>query len=240
MPKNYFDFKQFRIYQDQCAMKVCTDSCLFGAWINITSEKSILDIGTGTSLLSLMLAQKSNAKITAIEIEKNAFMQASQNINQSKFCNNINIIHTSLQEYIIQHGNQKFDAIVCNPPFFSSHLKSNENAMNFAKHDLSLNLQILSDSIPLLLNPEGIFHVMLPYFEASILEKKLKNYVKINHTQVYNLENDTQVFRVFNSYSLAIKNKKNNFLKNKIFIKNLNNEYTEDFKMLMQQYYTIF
>lgn len=239
MPKKYFDFKKFRIYQDQCAMKVCTDSCLFAAWIDATKCKNILDIGTGTGLLSLMLAQRTNAKITAIEIDMDAYQQAKLNIYTSPFLYSISVIHTSLQDFITIPNLTKFDGIVCNPPFFASHLKSKNISLNNAKHDTSLTLQNLAQAIEILLVPEGFFWVMLPDYESSLLEKMLPNFTKLIHTEVRNLETDVYIFRVFSKY--VFKKIDNFVLKTeKIAIKIANSQYSLDFEALLQEYYTIF
>ncbi|MBK6276532.1 MAG: methyltransferase domain-containing protein [Saprospirales bacterium] len=100
MSNTYFQFKQFKIEQDKCAMKVCTDSCLFGAWLHVEENvKTILDIGCGTGLLTLMLAQKSAAKIDAVEIDASAYLQAKQNIESSIFSNNISIFNEDILQF---------------------------------------------------------------------------------------------------------------------------------------------
>ena len=119
MPKNYFKFKQFIINQENSSMKVGTDGVLLGTWTKTNNAKNILDIGTGTALIALMLAQKSDAEIVAIEIDKNSYLQSLSNINESRWANRISAKHISLQNFVAQ-TQRKFDLIVCNPPYFSN------------------------------------------------------------------------------------------------------------------------
>ncbi|MEO6813719.1 MAG: methyltransferase [Ginsengibacter sp.] len=121
LSNTYFQFKHFKIDQNKSAMKVCTDSCLFGAWVADKIEKkritpkTTLDIGSGTGLLSLMLAQKSKANIYAIEIDKNSFEQTKENFISSKWQQQLNVYHSDIKEW--KHD-LKYDLIISNPPFF--------------------------------------------------------------------------------------------------------------------------
>src|SRR5690349_17719118 len=102
MPNSYFQFKQFIVNQEKTAMKVTTDACLFGAWIakqEFSKTKSILDIGTGTGLLMLMIAQKSSAEITGVEIEENAFAQCVENVNGSPWAERVSVIHQDIKNF---------------------------------------------------------------------------------------------------------------------------------------------
>ena len=131
-----FQFKQFTIHQDKTAMKVGTDGVLLGAWAYIVGE-SVLDIGTGTGVIALMLAQRSiDSQITAIEIEENAFRQATDNVSNSKWSNRIELKNSSLQDYTPPI---KFDTIVSNPPFFNNSQKTPDSKRNFARHTDSLS-----------------------------------------------------------------------------------------------------
>src|SRR5262245_3491214 len=130
MANNYFQFKQFTIHQDRCAMKVTTDSCLFGAWVasresaarsSPGTRRRILDIGGGTGLLALMLAQRTNAFIDSIEIDKDAFQQAEENVKASPWSDRISLYHGDAREFSFQH---KYQTIICNPPFYEKELKS--------------------------------------------------------------------------------------------------------------------
>lgn len=238
MPKDYFDFKKFRVFQDQCAMKVCTDSCLFGAWIEVINSNKILDIGAGTGLLSLMVAQRTKAQITAIEIDKSAFEQAKFNFENSIFNSNLTVIHISLQQFLLKQELPIFDTIICNPPFFKNYLKSNNLSINHAKHDIGLTLQDLANAIPILLSEKGIFYVLLPEYESKLFEKLMINFEKITELKVYNTEIDNKIFRIFSGYSY--KNQLLDRLKSNIYIKNKINIYSNHFKTLLNDYYTIF
>lgn len=116
--KNFFDFKKFRILQSNSAMKVSSDACVFGALINVDHTSSILDIGAGTGLLSLILAQKSNdsSTITALEIDVDSIIDATINLKSSPWQHRISLIHSSLQLFA-ENANQTFDIIISNPPF---------------------------------------------------------------------------------------------------------------------------
>src|SRR5437868_5022622 len=144
MPNNYFQFKQFIIQQDNCAMKVCTDACLFGAYIANELQSipvnTILDIGAGTGLLSLMLAQKTTAVIDAVEIDNAAFEQAKENIAASPWKEKINTYHADISTF---KTGKRYEHIISNPPFFEDDLRSNDEKKNFAKHDSSLTLENL-------------------------------------------------------------------------------------------------
>ena len=116
MNRKPFQFKQFSIFQDQTAMKVGTDGVLLGAWVNVFGQ-NVLDIGTGTGLISLMIAQRfPEANIDALEIDSDAFLQAEENFSNSKFNHRLTLFHTSLQDY---NSAKKYDLIVSNPPFFT-------------------------------------------------------------------------------------------------------------------------
>ncbi len=155
-----FVFQQFSINQDQCAMKVGIDSVILGAKTPVHDYKSILDIGTGTGVLSLMMAQRTNSEIDAIEIEEKAFLQAKENFKNSIFSNRIQITHTAIQEY---NPNKRYDLIICNPPYFETALKSQDSNRNLARHNDSLSLNELFLNSKRLLTNEGKLSIILPY-----------------------------------------------------------------------------
>jgi len=179
MANNYFQFKQFTVHQQHCAMKVCTDACLFGAVIppnplpfnsaQDEGKNSVLDIGTGTGLLSLMYAQKDpHAIIDAVEIDKAAAQQAKENFEASPWKNRLNTINADILEL---DPYKKYDLIFSNPPFFENDLRSASAAKNNAKHDTSLHLPALLNAIGMHLNTDGIFAVLLPAHRVDHFEK---------------------------------------------------------------------
>ena len=169
MSNNYFAFKQFTVQQSDCALKVCTDACLFGAWashqlIN-NPPTSILDIGTGTGLLSLQLAQKiPSAVIDAVELDPAAAAQAAQNAAATTF--SIQVHNADIKNY----GGKKYQHIISNPPFFENDLKSEHALKNQAMHSTTLTLQNLFTCVDDLLEPLGSFSVLLPFARANEVE----------------------------------------------------------------------
>lgn len=178
MPNSYFQFRQFIIHQDQSAMKVTTDACLFGAWAakNIAGRKEIkkiLDIGTGTGLLSLMLAQKnSTALIDAIEIDEAAARQAMENVAHSPWQNNIKVKHADIKkpDTIVSTG---YDIILSNPPFYEKEIRASERRANLARHDQGLLLPDLLSIIKKNLHPDGRFYLLLPYKRRQQVKRLL-------------------------------------------------------------------
>jgi tRNA1Val (adenine37-N6)-methyltransferase len=170
MPNDTFDFKKFSIKQDKCAMKVGTDAVLLGAWIIPNGSKTILDIGTGTGVISLMLAQKSSANILAVEIDKESTEQAKLNVSQSNYYSQIQVENVSIQE-LAQKSEKKFDLIVTNPPYFIDSYKSIESNRTIARHSDSLPFEELIDSVKKLLDVKGKFCLILPKNEAGIFRK---------------------------------------------------------------------
>ncbi len=238
MPNNYFQFKEFRIDQGNCGMKVTTEACLFGALVDVFDTQiklKVLDIGAGTGLLSLMIAQRfPKALITAVEIDENAFREASLNIKNSPWSNRINIINQSIQAFE-QESQELYDLIICNPPFFSDHQKGLDRQKSTALHTDSLSHDDLACIVEKLLNKIGEFYVLLPSFEAKKIERQL-NSLKLSAHQsieVYNRIQDINIFRNIRAYS-----RNNHPLKEKkFFIRNSQNEYTAEFKKLMKPFY---
>ena len=182
MPSTSFAFKQFIIKQDKCAMKVGTDSVLLGAWIMPADSKRILDIGSGTGVISLMLAQKTRAKIDAIDIDENAFIQAKQNVSNSEFSKQIIVIHSAFQDYL-KIPTEKYNLIVTNPPYFEQSLKSSDEQRSQARHADVLPFEDLIDGVVKLLDEKGKFCLILPTLEAlkfrTLAEKKGLNLSKL-------------------------------------------------------------
>jgi tRNA1Val (adenine37-N6)-methyltransferase len=159
-----FQFKQFAIQQNLCAMKVGTDGVLLGAWTK-TPNGTVLDIGSGTGVIGLMIAQRNpNCFIDAIDIDENAFLQTKTNAENCPWNNRINVFHTSLQDF---KPNKKYQLIVSNPPFFVNSSKSGNAAKNTARHTDELSFEDLLHSVANLLLPDGIFSVVLPFAAAQ-------------------------------------------------------------------------
>lgn len=167
MPNDFFEFKQFRIKQDKCAMRVSTDAVLLGAWVVPNGSKTILDIGTGTGVIALMLAQKSSATIIAIDIDKESTEQARDNANNSPFRNNVTVYHQSFQDLSLQYSD-KFDLIVTNPPYFIDSLKNSSDTRTHARHTDSLSFSDLLCGVKKLLSEKGKFCLILPTKEAAL------------------------------------------------------------------------
>lgn len=163
-----FKFKQFSIDQDQCAMKIGTDGVLLGAWSSIEENPfSILDIGTGTGVLALMLAQRSNAEvIDAIEIEDNAYEQCVNNFENSPWGDRLFCYHAAFQEFV-EEIDEQYDLIISNPPFYPEDYKTLNKQRNLARFQEALPFEHLLHGASHLLAKKGVFCVVIPYVKEA-------------------------------------------------------------------------
>ena len=163
-----FKFKQFSVAQDRCAMKIGTDGVLLGAWVSLENNpESILDIGAGTGIISLQLAQRSTTKtVDAVEIDDDAYEQCSENFEASPWGDRLFCYHASVQEFASEIE-EKYDLIVSNPPFFSEDYKSDNDARDIARFNDALPFQHLVVCASHLLSEKGVFAVILPKKEEE-------------------------------------------------------------------------
>ncbi len=167
MRDDFFTFKQFRVMHRKSIMKVGTDGVLLGAYVDCKNAKRILDIGTGTGLLCLMLAQKCDALIHGIDINDEAVEVAKFNVEQSKWSDRITIFQLSVQDFVSE---EKYDLIVSNPPFYTTDVVAPEKGRALARHDLSLNISELAVSVDRLLSDDGRCYVIYPTEQAVLFE----------------------------------------------------------------------
>ena len=168
MSNPFFRFKQFTVYHDLCAMKVGIDGVLLGAWADCQDIKYALDVGTGSGLIALMLAQRSDAHIHAIDIDENACKQAQINFYNSPFNDRLSFEHIAFQNL---SSFVKYDLIVSNPPYFVNSLKSPDKNRNIARHDDHLPLEDLFNKSVSLLNPYGKTAFILPFDQLENANK---------------------------------------------------------------------
>jgi tRNA1Val (adenine37-N6)-methyltransferase len=216
-------------------MKVCTDSCLFGAWmadqVKTKSSGSILDIGAGTGLLSLMLAQRVAASIDAVEIDAATCMQTKENFELSPWKERLTIFNKDVLHF---ETGKLYDCIISNPPFFENDLKSTDANKNNAKHDSSLTLEQLIIVAKKHLNDDGIFAVLLPYHRTEyFIEIALKNEFHLSKKVLVKQTEKHDYFR-----AILVLGKKNYSLSEEtITIKNSDDKYSVRYATLLQDYY---
>lgn len=225
-------------------MKVCTDACLFGAWAiqdNLLQNAStILDIGTGTGLLSLMVAQKNGlANITAVEIEPGAAKEASSNVNLSEWKDRLEVVHSSIQNFAT-HQRGKFECIISNPPFFETDLNSPYENKNLAAHSAALPWNEFAEVVSKLLNTNGNFYVIIPSIRAYTLQKHMEanGLQLVEEATVFNKEKQLP-FRSFLKFTKSTE-KITSIKRDKLYIKQADNTYTEQFIALLKDYYLQF
>ena len=174
-----FRFKQFTVDDSNSAMKVGTDSVLLGAWADFSGCSTILDVGTGSGLLALMAAQECSAIITAIDIDEDAYLQATVNFNNSPWGDKIQCIHQGLEEYACNQTAAKarpFDHIITNPPYFINSLKSPDSGRNKARHNDGLPLKSLLEYSSLLLRDSGKLSIVFPYNDNFLLINQAREF----------------------------------------------------------------
>lgn len=160
MAKDYFDFQQFRVYHDKCAMKVGTDGVLLGAWGSIGDARRVLDVGTGSGLIALMVAQRSpEAHIDAIDVEESAVQQATENARISPFADRIVVKHADVREY---ECTEAYDAVFCNPPYYPEDTLPPDTGRALARNSALLPFSELVKAVCRLMAPKGVFSACLP------------------------------------------------------------------------------
>ncbi|WP_235298895.1 tRNA1(Val) (adenine(37)-N6)-methyltransferase [Portibacter marinus] len=167
MPETLFRFKKFEVKQEDCAMKINTDGVLLGAWVDVDHKSNILDIGSGSGVIAMMLAQRTHdALITGVEIDQKSFEEARHNMNASPWAERLRVCCTSIQNFSEVDQSSQYDLIVSNPPFFSGGTLSATQEKTDVRHTTKLSHSDLLRSSFSLLNDEGCFSVILPYLEG--------------------------------------------------------------------------
>lgn len=232
---HYFSFKQFTIQQQFCAMKVCTDACIFGAYVALhisqTNPLQILDIGAGTGLLSLMLAQKNKGHITAVEIDNDAFEQCKQNFEATPWKQQLLAIHTDVQLIEKQY---QFDCIISNPPFFEDDILSVDDKKNAAKHATTLNLQQLLCTTEKLLTEDGIFYALIPYSRLTYFIKNAAMY-NLFTSKILNIK-QTPTHQYFRAI-IVLQKQNVPSQTGTLIIKEMDGTYSKESIILLKDYY---
>ena len=235
MSKHQFQFKQFAIEQDQCAMKVSLDACLLGAMVQVANCQRILDIGTGTGLLSLMAAQRCPAQIDAIEIDDRACQQAQVNIHNSPFAKRITLHQGAIQDF---KPEQKYDAIICNPPFFSKQLKNPDPQRNLARHNDSLSFHQLCECIVFCLTPTGQATLLLPVSEFdNFMQYATAQKLQLRAATLIRARADKAANRVIFAISKHTGSEQTAIHSDLCIYEDASNHYTATFKKWLQPYY---
>jgi tRNA1Val (adenine37-N6)-methyltransferase len=230
-----FQFKQFSVNQDQCAMKIGTDSVLLGAWTSIKNNPfSILDIGAGTGVLSLMLAQRSHAQIIeALEIDDKAYEQCVDNFEQSLWNDRLFCYHASLEEFA-EEIDDTYDLIICNPPFYSENYKTDNKQRDLARFQDAMPFEHILESTVKLLSENGSFSIVLPFSE----EKKfirLAAKVELYPKRVLNVRGNpsAEIKRSLIEFSVV----KEDVEISELIIETTRHQYTEDYINLTANFY---
>lgn len=228
MGNSWFQFQQFRVNQDHCAMKISTDAVLLGALAKAENSGRILDIGTGTGVIALMLAQRfSGAKITAIEIDADAAKQAAENFKESQFSKRLELVPKRLQEF---QFDEKYDLIVSNPPFFPDHLKSQDPKRNKALHTDELSFEDLIEKVSQLLSDPGAFWVILPPRQMRALESLAEKWGLFPNTKIRVRDSETKpVHREVCEFSFQNTVKK----EEELLLKDATFNYTRSYSVLL-------
>lgn len=238
MANNWFQFKKFIIYQQLSAMKVSTDACLFGAWVarNLPATmECILDVGTGTGLLSLMLLQEhEKVRLVALEPESAAASEAEENIKRTDWKDRGTVIAESLQKFSAENKAAKFDFIICNPPFFQNHLLGSERNRNAARHDSLLPGTLAKESF-LLTKTDGQLAVIYPenVWESWLIAARKEGWFpeQVLYVQPVPQKTPNRICGIFG------KQKKHCIIEEQLQIRERNGAYSQEFNALLAPFY---
>ncbi|WP_243749293.1 tRNA1(Val) (adenine(37)-N6)-methyltransferase [Mucilaginibacter agri] len=233
-----FQFKQFAVDQSGCAMKINTDGVLLAALLQGDNPQRILDIGTGTGVIALMLAQRFNeATVDAVEIDESAAATAKRNFKASKFAERLNSYHTGFEDYLAQHSARQYDLVVSNPPFYIHSLKSPEAQRELAKHTDKHFFDNLLNSTSKCLTDGGSLWLVLPMNTAELVQEMAVKYKLSIHTQVSiasypNSDPHRQIIALSKfQYPIKISN---------FIIYDSPKKYTDQYSITLKDFFTIF
>jgi len=236
MGKNYFRFKQFVIKQEGAAMKVGTDGVLLGAWVNLENVRSVLDIGTGSGVIALMIAQRCNATIYSVEIDEASARQAKANFESSPWNGRITVEANSIQDFS-KNQLSTFDLVVSNPPYFTKSLKPPSPERALTRHTDQLPNADLLDSVKVLLSPNGRFCAIFPFTEGNIIIAQAANYGLFCNRKLYvQTRPSNPVIRILIEFSFE----KKKLIEDSISIHTEEGEYTLEYKALTTEFYLAF
>jgi len=231
-----FQFKKFSVEQDRTAMKIGTDGVLVGAWTPIENNPfSLLDIGTGTGIIALMLAQRSGAEqIDALEIDEDAYEQATDNFENSPWNDRLFCFHAGLDEFV-EEPEDEYDLIVSNPPFFSEDYKSDNEQRDLARFQDAMPFEDLIEAAALLLSESGIFSVIIPFKEEE------KFLALANEYELYPLKitrvKGTPTSEIKRSLLAFSRNEKTDFPVDELIIETARHIYTPEYIALTKDFY---
>ncbi|KPK79839.1 MAG: hypothetical protein AMS27_17640 [Bacteroides sp. SM23_62_1] len=238
MSNNSFQFKQFIIKQDRTVFKVGTDGVLLGSWVNISSVKKVLDIGTGTGLIALMLAQRTKAEIHAVETDDASFLQAGENIRESPWPERISLFHSSFQDFA-RSNQAKYDLIVTNPPYFFDAIKSADDAKSMSRHHVRLSFHEILTGVSEVLEQSGLFALILPVIEGKI-------FLSLANSYGFFLKRKTDVIPVAGKKAIRYlmeftREKEHSIQENELIVHHhTNREFTKDYRELTKDFYLCF
>jgi len=235
MANTSFQFKQFVVEQAQCAMKVNTDGVLLGAWAKAGEAARILDIGTGTGVIAMMMAQQSPATIIdAIDIDAGAAEQAKANFEGSVWNDCLRVYLSALQDFKPEY---RYDFIISNPPYFVNDLKPADARKTVAKHSVDLSYDELLTHVNRLLSDNGTFAVVIPYFnKALFLEKAAGFGLFVSSALRVQAREDKVPYLAL----LQLERRKGEELEEGLSIQAISGEYTAEYKALTQAFYLKF
>lgn len=229
----HFQFKQFTIYHDRATMKVGTDGVLLGAWTNVDEVKNILDIGTGTGVIALMLAQRtpSSTQIDAVEIDSDNARQAIENILLSPWPEKTKVHHVPIQNY---NPEKKYDLIVSNPPYFQNSFKPPDEKRLRTRHTVDLSFSDLIQAVKKLLNTTGRFNIILPYQEGlEFIDLAKNNSLYCTRQCGFRSRADKPIERWLLEFSLIDKHT----VFDEIILYQIGEEWSERYKALTKEFY---
>jgi tRNA1Val (adenine37-N6)-methyltransferase len=235
MGNAWFQFKQFRVEQDRSALKVGTDACILGAWAQAKNPHAILDIGTGTGLLALMLAQRYPVRVVALEPDAESAGQAQENFQNSPWSERLQLVREKVQTFV---ASNPFELIVCNPPFYPHHLKAANARRNAALHHDTLTFPELAEACARLLAPAGLCYILLPPRQALEFEQEASRWSLYVQKKLFIQERaDSPIHRTVYGYGFA---NTATVEEEPLCIREEGGAYSGAYQTLLQGYYLIF